>query len=166
MPSGRATWASTLDAIVERVGWALHLARIEQLAARQPDRLSGGQAQLVALAAVLALRPAVLVLDEPTSQLDPAGSRLVGETLAGLAAESGTALLIVEHKTDLLDALCQRVVVVEAGRLALDGPTAAVLEDDRLEGWGVEPPSRVRLAAAIGKQGLDPGEILGAGPRR
>jgi energy-coupling factor transport system ATP-binding protein len=149
-----------LAEIVERVEWALDLARIEHLAGRQPDRLSGGQAQLVALAAVLALRPAVLVLDEPTSQLDPAGTRLVGETLAGLASGAGTALLIVEHKTDLLDALCQRVVVVVAGRIVLDGPTAAVLGDDRLEEWGIEAPSGVRLDRALSAHGIDPRLVL------
>jgi energy-coupling factor transport system ATP-binding protein len=155
----------TVDQIIERVDWAMGLARVEHLAERQPDRLSGGQAQLVALASVLALRPAVLVLDEPTSQLDPAGTRLVGETLARLA-ESGTALLIVEHKTDLLDVLCQRVVVVESGRIVLDGPAATVLADDRLEGWGVEAPSRVRLDAALRAQGLDPQLVLDGRPAR
>jgi energy-coupling factor transporter ATP-binding protein EcfA2 len=155
-----------LAAIVERVEWAMRLARVEHLASRQPDRLSGGQAQLVALAAVLALRPAVLLLDEPTSQLDPAGTRLVGETLAGLAADTGTALLIVEHKTDLLDELCGRVVVVEAGRVVLDGPAAAVLEDGRLDGWGVEAPSRVRLDDALRERGLDPRLVLNGRPAR
>lgn len=155
----------TVGEIIERVDWAMGLARVDHLAERQPDRLSGGQAQLVALASVLALRPAVLVLDEPTSQLDPAGTRLVGETLARLA-ESGTALLIVEHKTDLLDSLCQRVVVVEGGRLVLDGPAAAVLADERLEGWGIEAPSRVRLAAALKVRALDPQHVLNGGPIR
>jgi energy-coupling factor transport system ATP-binding protein len=152
-----------LGAILERVEWALRLARVEHLADRQPDRVSGGQAQLVALASVLALRPAVLILDEPTSQLDPAGTRLVGETLASLARETGTALLIVEHKTDLLDELCKRVVVIDRGQITLDGPATEVLDDDRLEGWGVEPPSRVRLARALRSHGLDAGILLGAG---
>jgi len=149
-----------LAAIVERVEWAMGLAQVDHLAERQPDRLSGGQAQLVALASVLALRPAILILDEPTSQLDPAGTRLIGQTLAGLARESGTALLIVEHKTDLLDDLCQRVVVVEQGRIVLNGPAATVLEDGRLEGLGVEPPSRVRMASALRARNLDPDVVL------
>ncbi|MGH2465750.1 MAG: energy-coupling factor ABC transporter ATP-binding protein [Candidatus Limnocylindrales bacterium] len=152
-------------AIVERVDWAMDLARVAHLAERQPDRLSGGQAQLVALASVLALRPPVLILDEPTSQLDPAGTRLVGETLAGLARDTGTALLIVEHKTDLLDQLCQRVVVVDGGRIVLDGPTATVLDDKRLEPWGVEAPSRVRLAAALRARNVDPGPVLAGAAR-
>jgi len=149
-----------LAAIVERVEWAMGLIRVNHLAERQPDRLSGGQAQLVALASVLALRPQVLILDEPTSQLDPAGTQLIGQTLAGLARDSGTALLIVEHKTDLLDELCRRVVVVDGGRIVLDGSAATVLEDPRLDGWGVEAPSRVRLASALRAQGLDPAAVL------
>jgi energy-coupling factor transporter ATP-binding protein EcfA2 len=149
-----------LAAIVERVEWAMGMAQVEHLADRQPDRLSGGQAQLVALAAVLAMRPALLILDEPTSQLDPAGTHLIGQTLAGLARDSGTALLIVEHKTDLLDELCQRVVVVDQGRIALENRAATVLEDARLEGWGVEAPSRVRLAAALRARNLDSDTVL------
>jgi energy-coupling factor transporter ATP-binding protein EcfA2 len=144
-----------LAAIVERVDWALRLARVEHLADREPDRLSGGQAQLVALAAVLALRPAALILDEPTSQLDPAGTTLVGETLAGLARDTGTALLIVEHKTDLLARIADRVVVIAAGQIALAGPAAAILGDPRLPDLGVGPPAAVRLgrlAEAAGVQ--------------
>ncbi len=155
-----------VEAIVERVAWALRLARVEHLSGRQPDRLSGGQAQLVALASFLALRPQILVLDEPTSQLDPAGTRLVGETLAGLARDSGTALLIVEHKTDLLESLCTRVLVLEAGRIVLDGPAAAVLADERLAGYGVEAPSRVRLARALRSGGLEPDVALDGRPGR
>jgi energy-coupling factor transport system ATP-binding protein len=149
-----------LTAIVERVDWAMRLAQVDHLADRQPDQLSGGQAQLVALASVLAMRPAILVLDEPTSQLDPAGTRLIGQTLAGMARDSGTALLIVEHKTDLLDELCERVVVVDRGRIVLEGPATTVLDDGRLEGWGVEAPSRVRLATALRARNLDPQAVL------
>jgi energy-coupling factor transport system ATP-binding protein len=84
--------------IVGRTKRALAVLGVEHLAEREPRRLSGGQAQLVVIASLLAMRPAHLVLDEPTAQLDPEGTRLVGEALRGLAA-TGTALLIVEHKT-------------------------------------------------------------------
>ena len=140
---------------VERVKAALATLGIEDLAEREPRRLSGGQAQLVVLASLLAMRPAHLVLDEPTAQLDPEGTRLVGEALRGLAA-SGTALLIAEHKTDLLDALCSRVVVLDDGRVVADGPTRAVLDDPSLVDRGVDPPARVRLARAVAAVGLDP----------
>jgi energy-coupling factor transporter ATP-binding protein EcfA2 len=139
--------------VVERVEEGLAALRIEALIERDPHRLSGGQAQLVALAAVLALRPRYLVLDEPTSQLDPEGTRLVGETLATFAATHGVGILIVEHKTDLLARMAGRMVVLDGGRIALAGPTADILADQRLIELGVEPPSAVairRAAAAAG----------------
>ncbi len=144
---------------VRRAKEALATLRIEALAERPPNRLSGGQGQLVVLASLLAMRPPHLVLDEPTAQLDPEGTRLVGEAIRALAA-AGTAMLIAEHKTDLLDGLCDRVVVVDGGRIVLQGPAATVLEDPRLEELGVEPPARVRLGRALGARGLDPASVL------
>jgi energy-coupling factor transporter ATP-binding protein EcfA2 len=147
------------DEVVARAGEALEQLRIGDLVERDPSRLSGGQMQLVALAGLLALRPAHLVLDEPTAQLDPDGTRLVAGALRDLAA-AGTALLVAEHKADMLDGLCDR----DAGRIAIEGPAAAVLADPRLADLGVEPPSRVRLARALEARGLDPTVVvLGAG---
>lgn len=145
---------------ITRTREALDTLRIADLAMRNPLRLSGGQAQLVAIASILAMRPRHLVLDEPTAQLDPEGTRLVGEALARLAAQ-GTALLIAEHKTDLLDGLCGRVVVMDGGRIAKDGPAAEVLEWPGLPAMGVEPPARVRLARALAGAGSG-GEGLAA----
>jgi energy-coupling factor transporter ATP-binding protein EcfA2 len=93
----------------ERTEAALRLLRIEHLAGRHPARLSGGESQLVALAGVLALRPAHLVLDEPTSRLDPQWSALVVDAIAGVAA-SGVGVLVAEHDEALLARLCTRVV--------------------------------------------------------
>jgi len=144
---------------VERTRWALATLRIEDLADRDPARLSGGQAQLVAIASILAMRPPHLVLDEPTAQLDPEGTRLVGEALRALAG-TGSALLIAEHKTNLLDQVCSRVVALDAGRIALDGPAATVLADPALEGLGVERPARYRIGEEIAGAGLAlPGPI-------
>jgi energy-coupling factor transport system ATP-binding protein len=140
---------------IARAREALALLRIEDLADRDPARLSGGQGQLVAIASLLAMRPRHVILDEPTAQLDPEGTRLVAEALRSMAA-AGTALLVAEQKTDLLDELCGRVVVVADGRIVADGPTAGILGDERLESWGVEPPARVRLARALAARGLDP----------
>jgi energy-coupling factor transport system ATP-binding protein len=146
---------------VERTKSAMAKLGIDDLAERSPRRLSGGQAQLVVFASLLAMHPRHLVLDEPTAQLDPEGTLLVGDALRGLAS-SGTALLVVEHKTDVLDGLCDRVVVLDGGRLVADGPAGAVLEDPRLEGWGVAAPARVRLGRALAARGLDPG-LVGVG---
>jgi energy-coupling factor transport system ATP-binding protein len=137
---------------------ALSTLGIEHLAARQPGRLSGGQGQLVVLAGLLAMRPPHLVLDEPMAQLDPQGTLLVGEALRRLAA-SGTALLIAEHKTDLLADLCDRVVVIDEGRLVDSGPAARILGDPGLADRGVDPPTRVRLERALAEGGFEPGVV-------
>ncbi|MDQ3127815.1 MAG: energy-coupling factor ABC transporter ATP-binding protein [Chloroflexota bacterium] len=143
---------------VERTREAIGRLRLEHLIERDPQRLSGGQAQLVGIASLLAMRPRHVILDEPTAQLDPAGTRLVGEALRALA-ETGTSLLIAEHKTDLLDAVCSRIVAIDAGRIVRDGPTAIVFDDSSLAEIGVEPPARARLSHAFAERGLDPSAI-------
>ncbi len=104
------------------------------------------------------MRPRHVILDEPTAQLDPAGTRLVGEALRALAG-TGTSLLIAEHKTDLLDGLCTRIVAIDGGRIVLDGPTGEVFDDPRLAELGVEPPARARLARALAAAGRDPSVV-------
>jgi energy-coupling factor transport system ATP-binding protein len=140
--------------IVARTREAIGLLRIEHLIERDPLRLSGGQSQLVGIASLLAMRPRHIILDEPTAQLDPAGTRLVGDALRTLA-QRGTSLLIAEHKTDLLDELCSRIVALEGGQIAIDGPTRDVLAADRLIEMGVEPPARERLRRALTAAGVD-----------
>ena len=141
------------DDVIRRTDEALATLRIEPLASRHPARLSGGQQQLVAIAGLLALRPGLLVLDEPTAQLDPAGSRLVADALARLAA-AGASILIAEQKTDLLAAICQRMVVLADGEIALQGAAAEVLGDPQLEALRVAAPAAVRLARAAKAAGL------------
>ena len=148
------------DEIIERTWDALDALRISDLAERDPRRLSGGQQQLVATAGLLAMRPSHLVLDEPTAQLDPAGTRLVADAIARLAA-GGASILVAEQKTDLLAAVASRVVVLADGRVALDGPADEVLADPALGELGVAPPSAVRLRSALEAAGLDPA-VLGA----
>ena len=143
---------------VARTREAIGRLRLEHLESRDPQRLSGGQAQLVAIASLLAMRPRHIILDEPTAQLDPAGTRLVGEALRSLAG-TGTSLLIAEHKTDLLDRLCSRIVAIDRGRIVLDGPTAEIFEDPRLADLGVEPPARARLGRALAERGVDPAVV-------
>jgi energy-coupling factor transporter ATP-binding protein EcfA2 len=105
-----------MDETVARVRDALAALGIEGLALRAPDRLSGGQTQLVAIASILAMRPRHLVLDEPVSELDPEGRGLVAAALAALA-RAGTALLIAEHDRAMLVSLGARIVAIDGGRI-------------------------------------------------
>ena len=141
--------------VVARVRWALGVVGIEALAGRDPTRLSGGQSQLVALASVLALRPGCLILDEPTSELDPGGTRLVALALARIARETGVAIMVVEHKTDVLAEIADEIVVMDRGAVAVAGPAATVLADPRLADLGVDAPARVRLERAVKASRLD-----------
>jgi len=142
------------DEVTERTWTAIESLRLTDIVGRDPARLSGGQAQLVALAAVLALGPRYLVLDEPTSQLDPLGTRLVGDTLARAARETGVGVLIAEHKTDLLARLCDEVAVLNGGTIVTRGTAADVLADPSLQQWGVAPPAEVALRQAVVAAGL------------
>ena len=134
---GRAL-AETVDATRA----ALAGTGIEDLAERRPDRLSGGQTQLVAIASMLAMRPRTLVLDEPVAELDPDGRRLVGEALRSLAA-AGTAILVAEHDLGLLASTCTRVVAIDDGRVVFDLPTSDALGDPRLVDLGVRRAARM-----------------------
>lgn len=139
--------------VAERTWTALAMLGFEALAERDPRHLSGGQQQLVAIAGLLALRPAHLVLDEPTAQLDPAGTRLVADALAALAAD-GASILVAEQKTDLLAGVCDRVVGLADGAVVLEGPAVDVLRDPVLEEIGVAPPAAVRLGRAAEAAGI------------
>ena len=102
------TVARTRDAMA-----ALGIAR---LAERDPNLLSGGETQLVAIASMLAMRPRHLVLDEPVSELDPNGRRLVGEALRSIAG-AGTGILVAEHDEAFLASIGTRIVEIDGGRL-------------------------------------------------
>ena len=118
---------------------------------------------------MVAMRPAYLVLDEPTSQLDPLGTKLVGAALVDLLADTETGILIVEHKTDLLAEVAQRVMVLADGRIAAVGAAADILADPRLAGWGVEAPSAIRIGRAAKAAGVtlpDPAAWTGSGAGR
>jgi energy-coupling factor transport system ATP-binding protein len=149
------------DVVVERTWGALGALRIEDLAERDPRRLSGGQQQLVAIAGLLAMTPKHLVLDEPTAQLDPAGTRLVADAIGRLAAD-GASILVTEQKADLLAAVASRVVVLDGGQVALAGSATSVLGDDRLAALGVAQPSSVRLRKALAAAGVEGPRVTAA----
>ena len=136
------------DEVAERVSEALRLVDLEALAERHPLDLSGGQLQRLALASLLVMRPELLLLDEPTSQLDPAGTNALFQVLAGLH-RSGTTIVMVEQKLEAVAALCPRVVALADGRVIADGPPEAVFADPAVE-ESAGLPAYARLAKAAG----------------
>jgi energy-coupling factor transporter ATP-binding protein EcfA2 len=120
-----------------RVGETMALVDIEDLADRSPLALSGGQMQRVAIASVLAMRPSVLVLDEPTSQLDPVGSREVFSTVRALMEKGLMTVVMIEHKLEWIAAFADRVIALSQGNLAADGTPGEVLTDDSLLEVGI-----------------------------
>jgi energy-coupling factor transporter ATP-binding protein EcfA2 len=153
---GPMNLAVARDEVIERTWSALETLGIAELAERDPQRLSGGQQQLVAVAGLLAMRPEHLILDEPTAQLDPAGTRLVGDAIARLASR-GASILVAEQKTDLLAAIAGEVVALDDGRVALRGPAHEVLRDPALTELGIVEPSAVRLGRMLSAAGV-PGD--------
>ena len=124
-PANAGLRGAELDA---RVTQALASVEALDLAGRAPHHLSYGQKQRVALAGVLALEPEVIVLDEPTSMLDPATRR----ELVGVLLRLPATLVVVTHDLPLALQVCPRTVVLDAGRVVADGPTGAVLADAEL----------------------------------
>jgi len=129
----------------ERVQEALAAVDMTEHADRDTAHLSGGQRRRVALATVLSCRPEVLVLDEPSANLDPVARRELAEVLTRLDA----TLLLVTHDLPYAAQLCTRAVILDGGRIVADGPIDEILTDDtllaahRLElPWGFSVPQR------------------------
>jgi energy-coupling factor transport system ATP-binding protein len=142
------------DEIRRRVDEALSLVGLLGYRTRPPAMLSGGQKQLVAIAGVLATRPACIVLDEPTSMLDPANRRQVLEVIRRLNAEEGITLMLVTQSMEEA-AIARRVLVMHAGRLVLDGPPAAIFDQgERLRGWGLDLPIAVEIGRRLREHGM------------
>ena len=112
--------------------------------------LSGGQKQRTAIAATLAMRPRVLVLDEPLSDLDPVGAQEVLGTLRGLAREHGTGVIVIEHRVDEVVPWADRIVLMDDGRIIMDRPPRGAWDDQApWTATGVGIPDVVRLARAV-----------------
>ncbi len=150
------------DEIRARAGEALAAAGCDHLAGRAIASLSGGERQRVAIAGALAMRPRLLVLDEPTSDLDPGGRREVLEALAALR-ERGVTVLLIEHNLEDAAEYADRFLVMDAGRLILDDTPAGALPDParRLAAIGVCPPQRYVLARSLGLDDASDGALLG-----
>lgn len=146
-PANLGLDAAEVDARVER---ALAAVRMEGVRDRPPHHLSYGQRKRVATAAVLAMDPEVLVLDEPSSNLDPRSRRELGEVLTAL----DLTMLLVTHDLPYALELCQRAVVLDGGRVVADGPIDALLGDEALlRAHDLELPAGFSVAVAAAARG-------------
>jgi len=136
--------------IERRVEKSLSYTGVEQLRKQEIFALSGGQKQRVAISATLAMLPKVLVLDEPTSDLDPVGTHEVLNTLYLLNKQYGMTILLIEHKIDEIVPWVDRVLLMEEGKVVVDAPPRKAFDD--IQNWqelGVSVPQMVQLARAL-----------------
>ena len=140
------------DEMKSRVADTMRLTGISDLADRSPYSLSGGQQQRVALTSILVMQPKVLVLDEPTSQMDPIGTREVFGVIRMLA-EKGMTVVMVEHKVEWIANFADRVIALHEGKILLEGKPDEVLTSDLLtnKGFGISRYTSVaRKAKELG----------------
>ena len=143
------------DEIEGRVAEALDAMGIADLRDASIAGLSGGQKQKVAVASILAMKPRILVLDEPTAELDPASSKAVFDLLKRYSQEHNITVIVVEQKIALLCDYADRLIIVKDGVIALDGAPEQVLEhSDELLAEGINCPRSTSLANNLRKSGL------------
>lgn len=139
----------------QRITYALQWAGISHLRHANTNELSGGQKQRLAIAAALALKPKVLLLDEPTSELDPTGSKDIFQLLKQLNEEQAITIVVVEQKTELLARHVHRLLVMDGGTVVCAGPPKEILSDwQRMQQLGVKVPQITELASRFGKSDL------------
>ncbi len=143
-----------LDAeyIRKRVEETLKLLRIEELRNKNPYELSGGQGQKVALASIIAMDPEIMVIDEPTSQLDPKGTEEIFEIIDILKKE-GKTIILVEHKLELIAEYAEKVMVLNEGEMILSGNTEEVLKNKILMEKEIGIPQYAALAYKLMEEG-------------
>lgn len=144
------------EEIDERVREAASFVGVEEeLFQRSPLEMSGGQKRRIAIAGVIAMRPGVLILDEPTAGLDPAGCRQVLDNICRYRKETGSTVIIVSHNMDDAARLTERLLVFDHGRVAMDGtPEEIFSRPQELVNIGLAVPRATAIAMALEKRGI------------
>ena len=142
------------EEIFRRVDEVIDLLGIGHLAGKHPMKLSGGQCQRVALASVIVMEPEVLLIDEPTSQLDPKGTEDVFKIIKMLK-DRGKTTILVEHKIDRIAEYADRAILMDQGQIVKDGPAQEILSDPTLLDCGVKMPEDALLGAKLREHGYN-----------
>jgi energy-coupling factor transporter ATPase len=142
------------DEMRERVDWALKQAEIYDLRERSPHEVSGGQQQRVAIAAVLAMQPEIIVLDEPTSFLDPLSAEKIFEVIHELNKKLGITVVLVEHRLDLTAKYADHIIIMDEGKICFDGNPREILSSEETPLLGVGIPKATLLYRILRKEGI------------
>lgn len=133
----------------DRIEYALNLLDIYKLKDRNPFELSGGQMQRTAIASIIAMKPEIIILDEPTSQLDPRGSEEVFEAIHKLSKE-GITIILVEHKIEKIARYSDRIILMNEGRVIDFTNPRELFSRDDLDEYGVLAPAFTRICKGLG----------------
>ena len=134
--------------MIERIDYSLRLLDIYKYKDRNPFDLSGGQMQRMAIASIIAMRPEVIILDEPTSQLDPQGSDEVFRAVQSLSHE-GITIIMVEHKMEKIAAYSDRIMLLQDGQIAAFDTPQKIFSMDDLDRYGVNAPAFTRICKSL-----------------
>jgi len=144
-----------VNEILERIAWALKVVRLEGFEDRPPSALSGGQKQRLAIAAALAMKPEVMVLDEPTSQLDPLGTEDVFKVIQKLKEEYRMTIIMVSHKVEEIIRFADKVCVLHGGKVAAFDSPGVIFKNKRLfEEVRIKTPYSFKLANYLNENGI------------
>jgi energy-coupling factor transporter ATPase len=144
----------------KRVDWALNLTGISDLRERSPHEMSGGQQQRVAIAAILAMQPEIIVLDEPTSFLDPLSAQKIFEVIHKFNKELGITVVLVEHRLDLTAKYADHIIIMDQGKVRFDGEPREVLSNEETRLIGVGIPKATLLYEMLKKENAQLGDVI------
>ena len=154
-PKNQGLSAEEIDGRVRYAMECVHLD-YDKYAARSPFELSGGQMRRVAIAGVLAMKPSVLILDEPTAGLDPRGRDKILTMLEELHARENTTILMVSHSMDDMARLASRLIVMSGGKIVAEGtPREIFARESMMTSIGLDVPDAARLCALLRSKGYD-----------
>ena len=149
-----------LDEIAERLDWATEITMISDLMDKPPYEISGGQKQRVAIASVLAMRPQIMILDEPTSMLDPLGKDFIFEIMTNLKKEDNITLIVVEHNIEQIAPLSDQIILMYDGNIAKNAPPEEFFENSAfLLEHGINPPEATAFIDQLKQNGRYKGPL-------
>ncbi len=137
--------------MIKRVDYVIDLLKLEAIKDKNPLNLSGGQKQKVAIASIIVMEPKLLILDEPTSQLDPVATREIFEILKQLN-ENGTTIILIEHKIELIDQYTNNLILLKDGEVLINDAKEAVYSSEAMQASGLKMPLKYEIQKTLNEE--------------